>query len=416
MKKLISLIILFMMANVVFAEDIELDDSVKKGAIKMTPKVTRDEKSLTLDQDTAVKGVLSLQQQKDLEDIEGLWKATVDSNNIIKFAMKKLSIPPEQQRVHSSIMAKSVSALVSGASFIPAMFGSNYMTQSAAYATGRLATNYITKKNGPTETPLTDTELIELAGMIETLQDTIINSYYNYKFVLGQIKETRQQLVLSNKNYSEALKRKDDMEILVSSAMYDDLLYEEYRLIQEAKKYHMDLQRLAGKKAVENLNLYQYAFKDELFSPSKQTAAATVENKAPAKKPEIKPEIKPVATMAKPQTPAQPAATKPATTAATTKPATSTTAKPAATPTAKPATSATTKPAVTPAVKETPKAAVKEVKKETPKAQAQVPASPAVSAPVQTVQEKPKELAPAYVPSDAFNAAKPKAPVPGGGR
>ena len=266
MKKNIAiLLILIFCISPAFADEIELK-GVEKNKIKMTPKVVRDEKSLAIDEETAMKGIISLQQQKDIEDIEGLWAATVENNSIIKFAMKKLSIPPEQQRVHSSIMAKSLSALVSGASFIPAMFGADYMVQSASYATGRLANNYLNRNNMPKETPLTDTELIELAGMIESLQDSIINSYYNYKAALTQIKETRQQLVLYNKNYSEALKNKDDMEILVSSSMYDDLLYQEYKLTQEAKKYYMDLQRLAGKKAVENLNLYQYAFKDELYS------------------------------------------------------------------------------------------------------------------------------------------------------
>ncbi len=266
MKKNIAiLLILIFCISPAFADEIELK-GVEKNKIKMTPKVVRDEKSLAIDEETAMKGIISLQQQKDIEDIEGLWTATVENNSIIKFAMKKLSIPPEQQRVHSSIMAKSLSALVSGASFIPAMFGADYMVQSASYATGRLANNYLNRNNMPKETPLTDTELIELAGMIESLQDSIINSYYNYKAALTQIKETRQQLVLYNKNYSEALKNKDDMEILVSSSMYDDLLYQEYKLTQEAKKYYMDLQRLAGKKAVENLNLYQYAFKDELYS------------------------------------------------------------------------------------------------------------------------------------------------------
>lgn len=276
MKKSTSLLlILFLSAGLAFGDEIELN-GVQKNKIKMTPKLTHDEKSLAIDEETAMKGLISLQQQKDIEDIETLWAATVENNNIIKFAMKKLSIPPEQQRVHSSIMAKSLSALVSGASFIPAMFGSNYMMQSASYATGRLAANYINKNNVPKETPLTDTELIELAGMIETLQDSIINSYYSYKAALTQIKETRQQLVLYNKNYSEALKNKDQMEILVSSAMYDDLLFQEYKLTQEAKKYQMDLQRLAGKKAVEKLNLYQYAFKDELFSQK------TIQIKPPA--------------------------------------------------------------------------------------------------------------------------------------
>ena len=88
------------------------------------------------------------------------------------------------------LMAKSVSALVSGASFVPALFGANYMMQSASYATGRLANNYLSKVNNPKETPLTDTELIELAGMIESLQDQLINLYYNYKMSLNQIKDT----------------------------------------------------------------------------------------------------------------------------------------------------------------------------------------------------------------------------------
>lgn len=267
MKKIIVLIFIIILANSVTAAEIGLD-GFEKTKIKMTPKVTHDEKNLLMDKDNAMKELLAQQQKKDLEDIENLWQSTVENNNIIKFAMRKLSAPPEQQRFHSSLMAKSVSALISGASFVPSLFGSNYMVQSASYATGRLANSYLNNKNNPQETPMTDTELIELAGMIESLQDTIINSYYNYKAVLVQIKETRQQLVLYNKNYSEALKNNDEMEIVVSSSMYDDLLYEEYRLMQQAKKYQMDLQRLAGKKTVENLNLYQYVFKDELFNPN----------------------------------------------------------------------------------------------------------------------------------------------------
>ncbi len=266
MKKLLSvIIILFSFINYATADEINLKNAQEQ-KVKYTPKVQKETKELTIDEDTALKGIVSLQQQKDLEDIDMLWKATVENNDIIKFAMRKLSIPPDQQRYHSSILAKSVSALVNGASFIPAMFGANYMVQSASYATGRLANNYISKINNPKEMPLTDTELIELAGMIESLQDQIINSYYNYKMALNQIKDTRQRLVLYNKNYSQALRGNNDMEIVVSGNMYDDLLFEEFQQMREARKYQMDLERLAGKKTVQSLNLYQYAFKNELFS------------------------------------------------------------------------------------------------------------------------------------------------------
>ena len=56
------------------------------------------------------------------------------------------------------------------------------------------------------------------------------------------------------------------MEIVVSSGMYDDLLFEEFQQMREARKYQLELERLAGKKTVEKLNLYQYAFKNELFN------------------------------------------------------------------------------------------------------------------------------------------------------
>lgn len=266
MKKVLSLIVvLAFVANQALCAEIGLKN-VQPQKVKYTPKLEKETKELAIDEETALKGIINLQQQKDVEDLELLWKATVENNNIIKFAMKKLSIPPEQQRYHSSLMAKSVSALVSGASFVPALFGANYMMQSASYATGRLANNYLSKVNNPKETPLTDTELIELAGMIESLQDQLINLYYNYKMSLNQIKDTRQRLVLYNKNYAQALKGNNQMEIVVSSGMYDDLLFEEFEQMREARKYQMELERLAGKKTVQNLNLYQYAFKNELFS------------------------------------------------------------------------------------------------------------------------------------------------------
>ncbi len=209
MRKLLSvIIILFSFINYATADEINLKNAQEQ-KVKYTPKVQKETKELTIDEDTALKGIVSLQQsKKDLEDIDMLWKATVENNDIIKFAMRKLSVPPDQQRYHSSILAKSVSALVNGASFIPAMFGANYMVQSASYATGRLANNYISKINNPKEMPLTDTELIELAGMIESLQDQIINSYYNYKMALNQIKDTRQRLVLYNKKLFSGIARR----------------------------------------------------------------------------------------------------------------------------------------------------------------------------------------------------------------
>ena len=57
----------------------------------------------------------------------------------------------------------------------------------------------------------------------------------------------------------------DFLEIAISSAQYKEMQIEEYKYMQLAKKYHLELQRLAGKKVVDNLNLYQYDYDSALI-------------------------------------------------------------------------------------------------------------------------------------------------------
>ena len=139
------------------------------------------------------------------------------------------------------------------------------MVQSGSYAAGRLAQNLLNRKNIPQEVPLTDTELIELAGLVESLQDKIINAYYNYKSSLSQLKEIRSRELLYSRNYVKAMDEEDFLEIAISSALYKDMEIEEFKYMQLCKKYHLELQRLAGKKVVDGLNLYQYNYDSALL-------------------------------------------------------------------------------------------------------------------------------------------------------
>ena len=229
------------------------------------PKVEYKEKdSLLISDKEIMDEIVKLQREKDLEDIDNLWKGTVENNQVIGFALKKLATPESQRRIHSSLMAKTRSAIVSGASLAPALVGADYMVQSGSYAAGRIAQNLLNRKNVPQEIPLTDTELIELAGLVENLQDKIINAYYNYKGSLSQLKEVRSRELLYSKNYAKALDEEDFLEIAISSSLYDDMQIEEMKYLQSAKKYHLELQRLAGKKVVDGLNLYQYDYNSAL--------------------------------------------------------------------------------------------------------------------------------------------------------
>ena len=261
-KYLVGILIIFM-GLPVLADEVSLS-GVEAKKIELPKTDINKKQSLVVKDEQVLQELVKMQKDKDLEDIENLWKGTVENNQLIGFALKKLSTPESQRRIHSSLMAKTLSAVVAGASLAPSLIGADYMTQSSAFAAGRLAQNLINRKNMPTEIPLTDTELIELAGLVESLQDKIITAYYNYKSSLSQLKETRQRLLLYNKNYAKALDDEDLMEITISSALYDNMRVEEFYYMENAKKYHLELQRLAGKKVVDKLNLYQFSFNSTL--------------------------------------------------------------------------------------------------------------------------------------------------------
>ena len=271
MKKLlgVSLILALLALNVCFgAEDgvVTLDkNSVEKPSIAIDKGTKQLQGSLLVSDSEDLAQLIDTQKDHDIKDLEQLWKGTVENNQVIEFALKKLATPESQRRIHSSLMAKTLSAVVTGASFVPSLMGANYGIQTSAFSAGRLAQGLINRKNVPQETPLTDTELIELASMIEDLQDSLISSYYNYKSTLTQLKDTRSKMILYSRNYSKALEGGDVLEIAISSSLYDSMRIQEFNLEQSAKKYHIQLQRLAGKKIVDSLELYQYDFNSVLY-------------------------------------------------------------------------------------------------------------------------------------------------------
>ena len=245
---------------------VRLDKSeIEKPEIEIQDNKKELNNSLLIDSSEDLSKIIDDQKEHDLKDLEILWKATIENNQVVEFALKKLATPESQRRIHSSLMAKTLSAVISGASFVPSLMGTNYGIQTAAFSAGRLAQGLLNRNNVPKETPLTDTELIELAGMVESLQDSLISSYYNYKNTLTLLKDTRSKMLLYSKNYSNALEGKDILEISISSSLYDSMRLREFTLEQSAKKYHIQLQRLAGKKAVDSLELYQYDFDNILY-------------------------------------------------------------------------------------------------------------------------------------------------------
>jgi len=281
-KKFIALIILFGIISPSFGFEIDTSTVPKKVQLTEAPKELKGSLFVTGQEEAQI--IINKQQEKDVEDLEIIWMATVNKNPIIKFTLEKLAIPEEQRRIHSSLMAKSLSAIISGASILPSFLGANYLTQTASYATARLANNLLNKKNNDilANAPLTDTEAIELADLIEDLQDEIVIAYYCYKNSLIRLKNLREQMLIKNKNFNNAILNGDNLEITVTSAEWQSKLIEEYELKQEAKRYYLMLQRLSGPEAIDKLNLVVY----ELKTQGVETTDLNFDKK------EFKPEIK----------------------------------------------------------------------------------------------------------------------------
>ena len=258
MKRLLILCLLSF-----FALSVSADDSVSLGKVEeqkviLKPQIKKISGSLLIKDKEVLKELTEYQIKKDYEDIEILWKGAVENNQVIAFALKKLATPESQRRIHSSLMSKTLSAIVSGVSFVPSFAGADAAVQTSAFAAGRLAQTLLNKKNVPKEIPLTDTELIELAGLVEDLQDKVIDAYYNYKNSLALLKDIRARLLLYNKNYSNALNKSETIDITISSTLYDNMVLQEYITEQNTKKYYIELQRISGKKAVDSLALYRF--------------------------------------------------------------------------------------------------------------------------------------------------------------
>ncbi len=255
--------------------------------IKSSKPVNKITTQLFLSEEEALQNYFQTQKEMDIEDIKRLWESTVERNPVIKFALKKLALPADQRRVHSSRMTKTLSTLISGASILPSMLGADAITSSVTSAGGSLASRVVSKRNLPKDIPLSDTELIQLARLIEELQDRLIKNYYTYKSDLESFKIARENLSIQNKIYYEAIQSNKELSIIAAKTLYDRALQSELKLKQNIKLSRLELERLAGKKALTNLDLGKLVFNQENIRFT-ENDSANIDNTPPVPNKEIK--------------------------------------------------------------------------------------------------------------------------------
>ena len=102
MKKFVILLLISIALPSYAIEEITLGDMPKE-TYKLPQQQKTIKGSLLVTDQRVLDELISLQKEKDVADIETLWKGTVENNKVIEFALKKLATPESQRRIHSSL-------------------------------------------------------------------------------------------------------------------------------------------------------------------------------------------------------------------------------------------------------------------------------------------------------------------------
>lgn len=206
-----------------------------------------------------MQAVLDIQKKVNEADLEYLWQATVEKNPVIRFSLEKLAAPVDLQSKQSSkFLSRVLSTAISGGTLASTMLmpgGGGMYQNMGTMAVGNALQNMVSGRQKPTLSSLSDTEQIQLAGLIDDLKKKLISSYQDYKHTLENLAQAHAATVKNNALYSKALASKNDLAVMATGAAYYQSLINETTLRQKAKLSRLDLERLAGADAVSRLEL-----------------------------------------------------------------------------------------------------------------------------------------------------------------
>lgn len=219
---------------------IELDTKPTQSYELSAPIVTLDPKNdLKLSQDSTLSA-------EDTRNLDMLWQSVIQKNPVIQFGLKQLATPPELRYAHASIMSRTVSGLLSGAAMVPYMMGAGQLTAGATTVGSQLVDRAMTQsqKIDPRYLP-SDTELVELSGMVQTLQKSLVENYFLYKNALISYVHLQQEIDLLGRQRQQQQDGNWSGDIMLfelsQSASEKQLLAK-----QASKRHYLVLERLVG--------------------------------------------------------------------------------------------------------------------------------------------------------------------------
>lgn len=246
----------------------QLSDSPKQ--VTLTERITRldgqplqgsiSKQDPALAEDPPQTLLRKAQNQLEQDEVRGLWEETIERNPIIRFSLEKLAVPADRQPNHSSrFLRKTLSVLVSGAAIGATMFttGGGYTDMSILAASSALDNLLRGTSGDQPQSPLTPTEHIQLADLVDGLKLQLVDNYGQLNTALQRLIQAESRLVEANAAYNAQLAKKpvQPVDQLTQAVTYYKAQLDEQRLRQQAQLAHLELSRVAGPEPVKQLQL-----------------------------------------------------------------------------------------------------------------------------------------------------------------
>ncbi len=133
---------------------------------------------------------------EDKENLDRLWQGVIQRNPVIQYSLKQLATPPELRYGHNSLMSRTLSGLLNGAAMLPYTLGADQYTAGASVMGANLIDRAMaqSKQIDPNQLP-SDTELVQLSGVVQSLQEQVLRNYQDYKDSLMTLSQQPMQTV-----------------------------------------------------------------------------------------------------------------------------------------------------------------------------------------------------------------------------
>jgi hypothetical protein len=215
--------------------------------IQKTPSLASQNNAVTL---------LKLQSEVAEADLKHLWRATIERNAVVRFALEKIALPSERHLSHSSeFLRKTLSVLITGAALATSTVAPIGGYESMGMMTGsQVAQNYIMGRNKPLS-ELTPTEHIQLSYLIDELKEALVKHYHAYQQALYQLNQLQSQEAEEEAQFQKLQNTPDATQKFLAIQRYYGYRENLQNAQHKAENARIQLERMAGPQAVDTLAL-----------------------------------------------------------------------------------------------------------------------------------------------------------------